>query len=235
MGADHQIHRTCLQILQRSFLLCRTAEAAEHIDIHRKIPKTPDGRLIMLLGKNGGRGKNRRLLPIQHAFHHRPESDLRFAEPHVSAKQAIHGHRRFHIRLDFSDTAKLIVCFRVGEIVLKFLLPGRIRRESIAHASLPGGVQLDQLPRHILGSFSGLSLGLLPGVGADFIQPHRGFLPAADIFTHLIQGCRRDEQHVRSQIGNFYIVLHSSIHPDLLHGKKPTDAVLLVDNQVAGA
>ncbi len=139
----------------------------------------------MLLGKYRGGHQNGGLLAVHDGLHHRPEGDLRLAEAHVPAQQPIHGGGGLHVPLDIGNAAKLVVGFGVGEVVFKLSLPGSVGGKGEAGLTFPGGVQLDQLPGHVLGGFSRLGLGLLPGVGADFVQLDVAFLSAAaNVFAH---------------------------------------------------
>lgn len=124
---------------------------------------------------------------------------------------------------------------RVGKIVLKFLLPWGVGGESVAGLALPGGVELDQLPSHVLGGLAGFSFCLLPCVGADLVQLDIAVFPtAADVFAHQIQLGGGDKQGVAALIGDFDIVLDRAVHLDLLHGHEPANAVILVNHQIAG-
>ena len=101
-------------------------------------------------------------------------------------------------------------------MVLKLLLPGRVGRKRIAGLPFSGGIEADQLPGHILGRLSGPGLGLLPGIGADFIQSDRRVLSSADIFADEVQLRGGNIQRVGALVGNLYIVLDHPVHPDLL-------------------
>ena len=57
----------------------------------------------MLLGQNGGRHQDRRLLAVQNTFHNGPERHLRLAIAHIAAEQAIHGPGLLHILFDVGD------------------------------------------------------------------------------------------------------------------------------------
>ena len=187
----------------------------------------------MLLGQNGSGYQNGYLLPVHDGFHHSPEGHFRFAEAHIAAKKPVHGREGFHISLDFGNTPKLIVCFRVGEVVLKFPLPGGVRGEGIAGLALSGGIELNQLSGHILGGFPCLGLGLLPGIGSDFVQAYISvFRAAADILAYQIQlGCR-NKQGIRTLVSDFDIILDGTVNPDLLHSHKTADAVVVVYHQI---
>ena len=139
----------------------------------------------MLLSKHRGGNQNRHLLAVHDGLHHGAEGNLGLTEAHVAAEKPIHRDGGLHVVLDVRDAAKLVVGLRVGEVILKFLLPGGVSGEGVAGLALPGGVELNQLPRHVLRGFAGLGLCLLPGVGADFVQLDAAVFPtAADVFAH---------------------------------------------------
>ena len=235
VGAHNQIHGSGPEVLYRSALFGGGTEPAEHIDIHRESPEPGDGGLIMLLGQHRGGHQNGDLLAVHHGFHGGPQGNLRFAEAHVTAEKPIHGGGGFHIPLDIGNAAKLIVGFRIGEIVFKFLLPGGIGGEGEALLPFPGGVKLNQLTGHILGGFSGFRFCFLPGVGADFVQPDVGiFTAASDIFADQIQLSGGNEQGIGALVGDLDIVLDGTVHPDLFHGNKPANAVIVMNHQIAG-
>ena len=235
VGADDQIHIAASQVLDGFALLLGGAEPAEHIDVDRKAPEAGYGGLIMLLGQNRGGHQNGSLLAVHHAFHHSPKGYLGFSKAHIAAEKPVHGGWALHVMLDVRNAAQLVVGFRVGEIVLELFLPGSVRRKSIAGLALPGGVELNQLPGHVLCCLSGLRFCLLPCVGADFVQLHIGVLSAAsDVFAHQVQLGGGDEQGIGALIGNFDIVLDGPVHLDLLHGHKAANAVVLVDHQITG-
>ena len=189
----------------------------------------------MLLGQHRGGHQNGHLLAVQHRLHHRPQGHLRLAEAHVAAQKPVHGYGGLHIPLDFRDAAELIVGFGVGEVVFKFLLPGGIGGKGVAGLPLPGGIELDELVGHIPGGFSRLGFGLLPGVGAHFVQLYRGVVSAAaDVFADKVKLGGGDIENVGALVGDFDIILHRAVHPNLLHGHIPSNAVLVMDHQVAG-
>ena len=196
VGADDHIHTAASHILQCLRLLLGSPEPAEDIHIYREAPEPGDGGLVVLLGKHCGGYQNGHLLAVHNGLHNGPEGNLRFAEAYVAAEKPIHGDGGLHILFDVGDAAQLVVRLRIGEIVFKFPLPGGIGRERVAGLPLSGGVELDELSRHILGGLSGLGLGLLPGVGTDFVQADVGILAAADVFAHQIQLGGGDEKGI---------------------------------------
>ena len=233
--ADNQIHLAGSQILQSAVLLGRGAETAEHINGHRKTPETADSGLIMLLGKYGGRHQNCCLLAVHNTLHNGPQSHLGFAEAYIAAQQPVHWCGRFHIGFDVCNAPKLVIGFGVGEIVLKFQLPGRVSSECKSNLPFSGGIELYQFAGHILGGFSGFGFGLLPGIGANFVQLYIGiFATAADILAYQIQLSSRYKQRIAALVSNLHIVFDSAIHTDLFHSHETADAVVFVDNQITG-
>ncbi len=184
VGADDQVHVAGGNIPQGLLLHFGGAEPAEDVDVYGEAPEPAYGGLVMLLGQHRGGHQNGCLLAVHNGLHHRPESNLRLAEAHVTAEQPVHRGGGLHIPLHLGNAAQLVVGFRVGEVVLKLLLPGGISGEGVARLPLSGGVKLDQLSRHVLGGLSRLGLGLLPGVGTDFVQLDIAVLPtAANVFA----------------------------------------------------
>ena len=76
----------------------------------------------MLQSKYCGGHKDCRLHTVRNAFENSSERDLGFAETDISAQKAVHGIRFFHIALDFSHTAELILGFAVFKTRLEIAL-----------------------------------------------------------------------------------------------------------------
>ena len=236
VGADDQIHLTRPQILQGAFLGRCAAESAEHINIYREATETGNGGLIMLLGQYGRRHQNGSLLSVHNGLHNGTHGNLGLAKAYIAAQQTVHRDGGLHIMLDLADAAQLIVGFGVGEMILKFPLPGRICRKGKALLTPSGSIELDQLTGHILGCFAGLGLCFLPGIRADLVQPHMRIIAAsANIFADHIQLRGRYEQRIRTLISDLYIVLDRTVHLDLLHGHKTANTIVLMDDQISGA
>ena len=71
------------------------------------------------------------------------------------------GRGLLHVAFDLPDAPELVVGLRVGEGLLKLLLPRGIRREGKALQPLPPGVQVDKP----LGQVFGGGLGPMGGLG----------------------------------------------------------------------
>ena len=109
MRSDNDVHLPGLEPGYRLFDLSLSAEAAQHLDIYREARKPRHRSLIVLLGEHRCRHEDRRLLPIEHAFHHGPKRDLRLPVAHVAAQKSVHRLRVFHIPLYILYRPELIV------------------------------------------------------------------------------------------------------------------------------
>ena len=114
---------------------------------------------------------------------------------------------------------------------------GRVGAERVALRGLPGGVELDQLGRDLAHRLAGPALALAP-VGAA--EPVEAGLLAADVAGHLVERVGGDVEPVRRSAALAGAVLEDEVLADragdlaLLHLDEPADAVLLVDDVVAG-
>ena len=140
VGADDEVALAGFQVVERFLYLCRSAEAAEHLDGYREAEKSLHGGLVMLLGEHRCRHEYRRLAVIEDALHRRAQRDLRFAVADVAAQQPIHRRFRLHVGLDLAYAAQLIVGFGVAEVILKLALPRRIGCECVARYARTLGI-----------------------------------------------------------------------------------------------
>ena len=235
VGADQQVHLSRLGPGQNVPHLGGGPEPGEHLDVHREGPEPVHRRGIVLLGQDGGGHQNGGLLAVQNALHHRPQGHLGLAVAHVAAQQPVHGPGLLHIGLDVPDGLELVVGLRVGEGVLKLLLPGAVRREGMACQPLALGIQPDQALGQILGGGLGLAGGLGPLGAPQLIELGAlVVLAGADVLADQVQRRGRNVQHVLPGVGDLDIVLFHPVHRHAQHGHEPADAVMGVDHQVPG-
>ena len=129
MGADENVHRSLCGLQQCRALLGRRPKTADHVHSQSKGCKSAGEGLIVLLGQNRGRHENRHLFAAHHGFEGSPQSDFRLTEADIAAKQAIHGLRLLHVRLDFSHCGQLIRRFLERKSIFEFHLPRCIRQK----------------------------------------------------------------------------------------------------------
>jgi hypothetical protein len=130
----------------------------------------------------GGRAKKSDLFAGGNRFEGSPESNLRFAESDIAAKEPIHDLRLLHIRFDLFERTILIGGQRIREFVFEFLLKFIIRREGKPGLFGPLAIKSNQTVSEFVDPF--LDVGFLfgpiaPGEMGEF--RHRAF--AARVFA----------------------------------------------------
>ena len=129
--ADDDVHLALLPASASDFLLLAgAAEAAEHLDAHRKRRHAPAKRLVMLEDQHGGGRQHGHLFRIGDGLERRAHGDFGLAVAHVAAKQPVHRRGSLHVALDVGDGRGLVGRLGKFEGVLEFALPGRVRRKT---------------------------------------------------------------------------------------------------------
>ena len=167
VGADEHIDRALGKRLERALLLCRRAEAAEHLDLKAKRGKTLKERLVVLLGQNGRGAEHHDLATGVHALKRRAQGDLGLAKAHVAAQQAVHGLGRLHISLDVGDGLQLVARLVVRKALLHLDLLGRVGRAGDTGNRRAARIQIDQVERQLFGVFARLVGGARPVGGVE--------------------------------------------------------------------
>ena len=235
VGPDEQIDAAPLGRVQNPLLLLGGGIAGEDLDFDGEVPEPAAGGGIVLLRQHRGGHQNGGLLAVQHALHHRPEGHLRLAVAHVAAQQAVHGPGLFHVLLDLPDGPELIVRLRIGEGLLKFQLPGRVRRKGKAGTALPLGIQGCQPLGQVLGGLFGPGFLLGPLGTAQLVELLALLvLTAANIFGHQIQRRSRDVQAVSAGVVDLHVVFFHPVHRHPLDSGKPAHAMVGMHHQIAG-
>ena len=132
MRTYYHIEPAAFKVGYYARLLFRRYKAVKQSHRHGHIPETPHRGIIVLHCKYCGRHQKRALLALAYAFKRRAQGNLRFAEAHIAAKQAVHRHLPLHIVLYFVNTAQLILCFVIFKAALKIALQVGIGAECIA-------------------------------------------------------------------------------------------------------
>ena len=189
----------------------------------------------MLPGQHGGGHQNGGLFAVQDAFHDGTEGHFGFAVAHVAAQKSVHGPGLLHVLLDLGNTAELIVGLGIFKLIFKFPHPGGVGGKGVARLALPLGVELNEALGQILDRLSRPGLGLFPVGSPQFGELFGllGILATTNVFVHQVQLGGGHIEHVRPGVGDFQIVLDHAVHLHLDHLLKASDAVVLVDHQVA--
>ena len=168
MCSDNYINFAVLQFFKNSLYILRCNVPGKHFHPYRKTVHTGTKCAVVLKSEYGCRHKHRDLLSVHYAFEGRAESDLRFAESHVSAQKSVHGTRFLHIPFYFTHRFELSVCFLIFETAFKFSLPLIIRRKSVSRSAAALGIQCDKLFCHILRRLFGAGFFLNPLASSHF-------------------------------------------------------------------
>ena len=187
----------------------------------------------MLVCENRRRHEHRSLQTVRHALEQCPRSDLRLAEAHITAEQAIHGKRFFHVLFDLFDCPQLISGLLVRKCLFKFLLPDGVLAEAVPRLHAPRRIQVDQVLRHDRDRCLRLGLGRFPFPAGQLIDARRAAV-RTDIFLRDIHLLHRHIQHIVACIFDLDIVLLFALHRKLLDADELADAVILVVDGLVG-
>ena len=135
--------------------------------------------------------------------------------------------------LDVGGAGQLVRGFVVGKALFKISLPGVVGREGVALCLLAAGIQLDQLLGHGLGGRLDALAGLGPVAAAQTAQFYVVAVTGRGIARKQIQLGDRHIQNVLFVVLDAQVVLGHALHGHALNPRVPTDAVVLVYDQVA--
>src|SRR5208282_1942260 len=117
------------------------AEAAQHLDAHRKRRKTLLERFEMLEGENRGGCKDGDLFAVGNGFEGRAHGDFGFSVADVAAQETVHGRGALHVAFDVGYGCVLVDGFFEFEGVLKLALEIAIGRKSKTLRGFACGVE----------------------------------------------------------------------------------------------
>ena len=195
--ADDDVDLAGREVADRLFLLLLRAEAADHVDPHRKPGEPLAQRLLMLERQHGRRREEGDLLAVHDCLEGGAHRDLGFSVADVAAQETVHGRRRLHVALDVAGGGLLIRGQLVLERVLELLLPVRVAGEGVARHGAARGVELEQLLRHVAHRFLDSGLRALPRRAA---QPVDRRLRRAGVLLHEVEALDRHEQLVVARV-----------------------------------
>ena len=133
---------------------------------------------------------------------------------------------------DGGDGGQLVLGFLVGKAGAEFVVDAGVDRELRRLVQLPLGGDLDQLARDFADAVLHPRLARLPGGAAEPIEFGAGFFRAVarqqfDVFN-------RQEQLVAAGIMDFEAVVRRASGFDGAQADKPADAVIDVNDEIAG-
>ena len=218
---------TCLTSLRR-------AESRDHLDSNGKVPEALAECVPVLFGEDRRRREHQRLLAVDRDRERRAHRDLRLAEADVAADEPVHRVRRLEVLLHRFDRRLLVGRLAVRERRLEARDPLVLEVERDPGARLTLRVQRDQLAGQLLHRLACARLEQLPRLAAELRQ--RGRLRVgADVARHLAELLVRDVQAVVAAEREQEVVARDAGDFLRLEAEELADAVILVDDVVAGA
>ena len=186
----------------------------------------------MLLREYGRRAQHHDLSAILDGLERRADGNLRLAVSHVAAHEAVHGLRRFHIRLDISDGLRLVARLLIREERLHLPLHVVVGRIGVAGDGRAPHVEVDEVERQLLGGLRRTGLGTRPIARVQTRE--LGFLaPRSHVLRNLRYLLDGDEELVTRRVLEHQIVPPDAVDLLLLHAREIGDTVLLVNDVVA--
>ena len=232
--ADNQVDHATLQLVEDFFLFGCGLIARDQLNLDRIAREALHRGQVVLTGEHGGGHQNGGLFACKHAFHDCTQGNLGLTEANVTAQQAIHRARGFHIALDFFNAAQLIVGLVVGEGLLELALPDIVVREGEALEASTLSVELDESGGQFLGGCLGTRAGALPVRTAQLVEPYFFRLAAADVLGNEVERGGGDVQKIGAREGDFDEVTRCAVDHHAFHADVPANAVMLMHHEVAG-
>ena len=118
--------------------------------------------IVDLLREDRCRDQIDHLLFFLYGFKGCPERNLRLSVAHISTDQAVHDFLALHVPLRIIDGGELVIRLIVGEHLLEFLLPHRIRSVLESLRVLSRRIELHELLRDLPDCRADLCLRLRP-------------------------------------------------------------------------
>ena len=232
MGADDDVYKPPLRVLNGLLLLGRSAETAHQIHPHRELLHPLDKGIVVLLGQDGGWNQVDHLLVLLNRLEGRPDGDLRLPVAHVPADEPVHDLGALHIMLHSLDGRKLVLRLLKGEHLLKLPLPDRVRAVDIALLLLPGRIESHQVLCDLPDRSPHSRPGLCPLLGPQPVQL-RLLGVRIGVLLDQIQLSGRDVEVAPLGVGNLHVVLGHLVHLDLLDALVDADAMVFMDHIVS--
>ncbi len=234
MRPDQDVDLAFAKVGEDALGLGRAPEPRDHLDAHGEVPVPVAERVPVLLGEDGRRREHQRLLAVDRDRERCANRDLGLAEADVAADEPVHRVRRLEVLLDGLDRALLILRLAVRELGLEPLEPLVVERVRGAGRLLPLCVEADQVARELVHAFARARLEPVPRLAAELRQRRR-FRVGTDVARDLADLLVRHVQPVVAAKREEEIVARDVRDRLRLEAEQLADAVVLVDDEVAGA
>ena len=232
--ADEDVDLAGAEVGEDPLRVLRRDEARDHLDADREVAVALAERVEVLLGEDRRRREEQRLLAVHRDGERGAHGDLRLAEADVTADEAIHRARRlevFHHRL---DRGRL-----VGRLAEREDASSRGSHSCERSYAMPSRVcalrvERDELAGELADGLLRARLHRLPRLAAELRERRRAGV-GADVARDLAELLVRDVEPVLAAEREQEIVARHARDRLRLEAEELADAVVLVDDVVAGA
>ena len=231
---DQDVHLALREVGEHLLRLLGAAEARDHLDAQREVAVALAEGVPVLLGEHGRRDEHQGLLAVQRDGEGCADGDLRLAEADVAADEPVHRPRRLEVFLDGLDRDPLVVRLLVREARLELLEVLVLEVVRDARRLLPLGVEAEELAGELTDALARPALEQLPRLAAELRERRRAAV-RADVARDLPELLVRDVEPVVPAEGEQEVVARDARDLLRLEAEQLPDAVVLVDDVVAGA
>ncbi len=187
----------------------------------------------MLAREQRRRHHHRDLLARHHRDERRAQRHFGLAEADIAADQPVHRAAARQIRRHRLDTGQLVIRFLIGEEGDEFVISalGLLQRRRLLQLAFGG--DLDQAVGDIANALLEPRLARLPRRAAETVEIGVGIV--GTVAGQQFDILDRQEQLVAALILDFKAIMRGTRRRDRLKPEKPSDAVIRMDDQIAGA
>ena len=197
MRADDDVDPPFAELAGDLLAVAARTEARELLDAHRPFGEAVAERLVVLLREQGG-GNEERDLPSLHGRRERgPHRDLRLAEPHVPAHEAVHRPVASKVVQGRADRGCLVGGLLEGEAFGEGGVLPVVEGDRVAGPRRAPGLDLEELRGDVAHPFGRRLAGLLPLRAAELVE---GRALGPRVARHEVQGQDRDVELVAVRV-----------------------------------
>ena len=232
MRADDDVDRAVGKPRLDLLHLGRRHKARGVRDLDRQAPEALLEGAVMLAGEKRRRHDDGDLLAGDRRREGRPQRDLGLAEADVAAHEPVHRPPDAKVLHDGVDRALLVLGLLIGEAGRELVVEPFRGAEAGGLAQDAGGGDLHQRARHLADALFHPRLAGLPGAAAEPVELDLGLLrPVAGQELDVLD---RQEQPVAAVVVDLEAVMRRARGLDRLQPLEAADAVVDVDDEVAG-
>ncbi len=228
--ADDDVDAALGEALLRLALLGRGHHARKLADAHREAGEALAEDAGVLAGEQGRRHDDRGLLAVDRRGEGGAQRHLGLAEADVAADEPVHRPAGGEVVQRRLDRVRLVESLVVGKSGAELVVEPFRRNEARGRAGQPLSGDADQLARHFAHPLLEPRLARLPACAAEPVE----FAGLRAVARQEFEVLDRQEQPVAAGVVDLEAVVRSAGRLDRLQADEAPDAVVDVDDEVAG-